>query len=122
MNGTNQCGIFRRNTNQSRRLQYELQLSVADEETPAVTDQKAEKKAAKNERKSEIEALLKAGGQPEIRNGSDRKLWEKVKAKGEPVVNDDEEEEEKEEDLVGLGDDDSGFADYGFNELSSPSR
>ncbi|KAK5711034.1 hypothetical protein LTR15_012680 [Elasticomyces elasticus] len=84
--------------------------AVAKEETPAVTDQKAEKKAAKKERKSEMKALLEAGGEPASKNHSDRKLWAKVEAKEEPVGNDDKEEEGEE--FVGLGNDDSGFADY----------
>ncbi|KAK5747437.1 hypothetical protein LTR17_000078 [Elasticomyces elasticus] len=75
---------------------------------PTVTDQKAEEKAAKNGRKSEMEALLKAGGKPEIKDISDRKLWEEVKAKEELVVNDDEAEEVA---LMRFGDDDPRFAD-----------
>ncbi|KAK4931543.1 hypothetical protein LTR49_001931 [Elasticomyces elasticus] len=87
-------------------------LPIVDEEAPAVTDQKAEKKAAKKERNSEMKALLKAGGKPEIKNDSDRKLWKKVKADEESgVIN----EEDEEGEFVGFGDDDSGFAEYDFN-------
>ncbi|KAK5675339.1 hypothetical protein LTS10_012105 [Elasticomyces elasticus] len=96
-----------------RRLGKESSLPVFVEETPALTDQKAEKKAAKKERKFEMKALLAAGGEPEVKNDGERKLWENVKDKEEPVVNGDEEEEEEE--FMGFGDDDSGFADYGLS-------
>ncbi|KAK5690554.1 hypothetical protein LTR97_012107 [Elasticomyces elasticus] len=97
-----------------KRLRQESKLPVIDEETPAVTHQKAEEKASQKERKSKMKALLKAGGEPEMKNDSDRKLWERMKAKEEPVGNGDKEEEEKEE-FMGFGDDDSGFAEYDFN-------
>ncbi|KAK5717779.1 hypothetical protein LTR15_008618 [Elasticomyces elasticus] len=91
---------------------------VVDDEIPTVIDQKAERKAVRKARKSEMKALFKAGGEPEIKNDSDRKLWEKVKAKAVPVVSDYEEEDEFEGfgDDVEPMDDDSGPTDFSYTD------